>query len=69
MMSQSLTCDNSLGINFIEARLWEADHTAIGVLYIWFARINLPTPSAILSLYWQQRVCTDVIARSVLLHK
>ncbi len=62
MGSQSLTCNNSLSIDFIEARLREADHTAIGILDVWFACINLPTPSAMtVLLYWQQQVCTDLI--------
>lgn len=61
MDNQLLTCNNSLSIDFVEARLREADHTAIGVLHIWLACINLPTPSALaVLLYWQQQICTDL---------
>ncbi len=70
MVSQSLTCDNSLGINLIEASLREADHTAVGVLYIWLTCINLPTPNAMtVLLYWQQQICTGPSQfRPVILH-
>lgn len=56
------TCDNGLGINLIEAGNREADDTAVGILDVRLACINLPAVNKTLEALniWKVSCCNAV---------